>query len=73
MEKCREARAAMAVVAAAVSVDCAAGREIAAFYAQMAGMSWLGVAFSALLFGLITALFALLARRSGAGDMSHSR
>ena len=69
MEKYAEARAALAVAAAAVSVDFAAGRELAAFHAQMAGTSWLGVAFSGLLFGLITALFAHLARRSGAGDM----
>ena len=69
MEKCREARAALAVVAAAVSVDFAAGRELAAFYAQMAEASWLGVMFSALIFGVITALFANLARRSGVGDM----
>lgn len=69
MERYREARAALAIAAAAVSVDFAAGRELAAFYAQMAGMSWLGVAASGLLFGLITALFARLANGSGAGDM----
>ena len=69
MERCREARAALAVTAAAVGVDFAAGRELAAFYAQMAGASWLGVAFSALLFGLITAMIAHMAQKSGAGNI----
>ena len=69
MKKYAEARAALAVTAAAVGADFAAGRELSAFYAQTAGASWLGVAFAGLLFGLITALFAHLARQSGAGDM----
>ena len=59
----------MAVCAAAVSADFAAGRETSAFYSQMAGASWLGIAFSALLFGGLVALIVLLARRSGARDL----
>ena len=69
MEKYREARAALAVAAAAVSVDFAAGREIAAFYAQMAGASWLGAVISGLFFGFFTAMLARVARQNRAGNI----
>ena len=69
MDKYKEAYAALAVAAVGASADFASGREIAAFYAQLAGASWLAAALSGLIFGLITAMFAQMARQSGAGDM----
>ena len=69
MDKFKEARAALAVAAVGASADFASGREIAAFYAQLAEASWLAAALSGLLFGLIVAMFAYVARQSEAGDM----
>lgn len=69
MEKCREVRAALAVTAAAVSADFVAGREIAAFYAQMADASWLGAVISGLFFGFFTAMLARVARENRAGNI----
>ena len=69
MNRYREVYAALAVAAVGASADFASGRELAAFYAQLAGASWLAVALSGLLFGLITAMLANMARQSGAGDM----
>lgn len=69
MRNWRELAAALAIVAAAVGPDFAAGRDAAAFYAQMAGTSWLGVAFAAALFGGVTALVARLARKCSARNM----
>lgn len=64
-----EFRAALAVVAVAVGTDFATGRELSAFYAQTGPASWLGVALSGTVFGLLTAMLARLARRSGADSL----
>ena len=69
MKKHGEVRAALGIVAVAVSADFAAGRELAAFYAQLADLSWLAAALSAALFGLIVAMLSRMARRSEAGNM----
>lgn len=69
MREKREYRAALAIVAVALGTDFMSGRALAAFYAQLARASWLGIAVSALLFGGFTALFSRLARRTGARNM----
>lgn len=69
MRRWREFGAALAVVAAALGADFASGRESAAFYAQMAGASWWGVAFAAAAFGLIVALVAWLEERCAAANL----
>lgn len=69
MREKREYRAALAIVAVALGADFVSGRVLAAFYAQLARASWLGIAVSALLFGGFTALFSRLARRTGARNM----
>lgn len=56
---------ALAITAAALGIDFVSGRALAAFYAQMGRMSWLGIGFSVLLFGAAIGFFARLARRSG--------
>lgn len=66
MKKREEFARAVSVVAAALGLDVASGRAMAAFYAQTAGASWIGVAFAGLFFGTMTGLLYALMRRSGA-------
>lgn len=61
---------ALAVVAVALGVDFATGRDLSAFYAQLGNACWLGVVVSALVFGLWTALLARLGRRTGADTLA---
>ena len=56
------------LVAAALGIDFVSGCVPATFYGQMGRVSWLGILFSALLFGCMTAFITGQARRSGAGS-----
>ena len=60
---------AAAIAATALGLDIASGRALAAFYAQTAQASWIGVLFSGLCFGLAMGALARLARRMGAGSL----
>ena len=60
---------ALAIVAVAMGIDFATGRDLSAFYAQMGGACWLGVGLAALVFGLLTVMLAHLSRRAGADSM----
>lgn len=61
--------AALAIVAVAMGVDFATGRDLAAFYTQMGRASWLGILSSSIVFGLLTAMVAHLSRRTGADGL----
>lgn len=65
----REIQSSLASAAAALGLHYASGRAPAAFYAQMGRASWLGVALSALLFGLLSGAICGLARRTGSRNI----
>ena len=59
-------RVAVVVTAVGTGLGFASGRTQAVFCAQTARTSWLGAVFSALVFGLLTAMLCHLKRRTGA-------
>lgn len=59
-------QAAVAVTAVGTGLGFASGRTQAVFCAQTVHASWLGAVFSALVFGLLTAMLCHLKRRTGA-------
>ena len=59
-------KAAVAITAAGTGLGFASGRTQAVFCAQTVHASWLGAVFSALIFGLLTAMLCHLKRRTGA-------
>lgn len=59
-------KAAVAATAVGTGLGFASGRTQAVFCAQTVHMSWLGAVFSALVFGLLTAMLCHLKRRTGA-------
>ena len=59
-------QAAVAVTAVGTGLGFASGRTQAVFCAQTVRASWLGTAFSALVFGLLVAMLCHLKRRTGA-------
>lgn len=66
MDKRGDARAAMAVVAAAAGTGYASGRELVLFFAQMGAAQWIGVAFAPVVFALLMALLCRGAGETGA-------
>ena len=58
---------ALSIAGTALGLEIASGRAIAMFYAQMAGAGWLGVVFSALLFGTAVSALGFYAQR-GRGE-----
>lgn len=65
-----ELRGALAIASAAMGADFVSGRALTLFYAQTARASWLGVAISGLMFGLITGAISSLRRRCGADNLT---
>ena len=62
----KEFRASLCIVATALGADFATGRVTSAFYAQMGECAWAGIALSGAVFGAFVAMLAHLARRTGA-------
>lgn len=69
MRNKRNDLSALTLAAVGLSADFCSGRAMAAFYAQLGQMSWLGVGVSSLLFGACIALLSHIALRTGARNM----
>jgi len=70
MKHMEEFHRALGIVAVALGADYASGRVLAAFYAQTARASWLGVLMTGVVFGLVVGLLSHLARRNGTRCMA---
>lgn len=68
--KKQEWSAAIAVTAASAGTGFASGREIALFFTQMGWASWIGVAFSSAMFGVLCGVVSCLARQTGGKGFS---
>lgn len=62
----RDVRAALWAMAATAGTGFASGRMVALFFTQTGGAAWVGIAVSAITFGLLTGLFCRWAGRYGA-------
>ncbi len=60
-----ERRAALAAVAATAGAGYASGRELVLFFAQLGAMSWLGIVFAAVCYGLLASALCRCAMRTG--------
>ena len=72
MGKNRNARAALAALAAVAGTGYASGRTLVSFFTQLGGMSWAGIAVTSACFGLLTGLCAALANRTGAATFAEA-
>ena len=70
MGKNRNARAALAALGAVAGTGYASGRTLVSFFAQLGGVSWVGIAAASACFALLTGLCAALANRTGAATFA---
>lgn len=66
MRRRQRLRAAMAIMASVAGSGFASGRQVVVFFTQMGQAAWAGIAFAALVFGLLVGLTARIAARTDA-------
>lgn len=69
MKRLEPLRAACAVNCVVVSASFASGREVSSFFACLGWASWVGIALSAVLFGLLMGMICHFARETGASSL----